>query len=160
MGPTFPSMDAGIVGSSSEHLTSSSEHLTPDPTDILGSGDRDAQGRMLSSHLDAPIVDGLAQLEPNFLAELKTLAQEPSQRTKIKQSRMEAVILSICQDQFLTLSALSQLVGRNPDGLRQQYLSRMVKAGVMTLAFPTKPTHEKQAYRSAQGALPPTATDS
>ena len=174
MGPSFLSMDAGIVGSSSEHLASSSEHLasssehltpssehlTPDSTDILGSGDRDAQGRMLSSHLDAPIVDDLAQLEPNFLAELKTLAQEPSQRPKIKQSRMEAVILSICQDQFLTLSALSQLVGRNPDGLRQQYLSRMVNAGVMTLAFPTKPTHEKQAYRSVQGALPPTATDS
>jgi len=90
---------------------------------------------MLSAHLDAPIVDDLAQLEPSFLSQLKELAQEPSRQSKLPRARMEAVILSICQNQFVTLSVLSQLVYRSPDGLRQQYLSRMVKAGSRTLTW-------------------------
>lgn len=167
MGPTFPSMDARIAGSSSEHSELSSEHLadtseylTRNAEAVQVSGDRDAKGRMLSAHLDAPLVDDLAKLEQNFLSELKGLAQEPSERSKLERPRMEAIILSICRDQFLTLSALSQLVCRSSDGLRQQYLSRMVKAGSMTMAFPTKPTHEKQAYRAVPTALPIEATDS
>lgn len=181
MGPTFPSIGTGISGRSSEHAELTSEHLAAtsehseltsehlattsehsDATseDMPGTGDRDMQGRMLSTHLDAPIVDDLTQLEPTFLSALKDLAQEPAQRSRLERSRMETVILSICRDQFLTLSALSQLVCRSPDGLRQQYLSRMVKTGSMTLAFPTKPTHEKQAYRAAPGALPLEVTDS
>ena len=152
MGPTLPSMDAGSSSEhselSSEHLAATSEYVAPDSEAMLAPGDRDAKGRMLSVHLDAPIVDDLTQLAPNFLSELQDLAQEPRQRSKLERSRMEAAILTICRDQFLTLSALSQLVCRSSDGLRQQYLSRMVKAGSMTLAFPTKPTHEKQAYRA------------
>lgn len=181
MGPTFPSISTEISGRSSEHTELTSEHLaaTSEHSDATfehsdatfehltatsehmpGTGDRDMQGRMLSAHLDAPIVDDLTQLEPTFLSALKDLAQEPAQRSRLERSRMETVILSICRDQFLTLSALSQLVCRSPDGLRQQYLSRMVKMGSMTLAFPTKPTHEKQAYRAARGALPLEVTDS
>lgn len=181
MGPTFPSIDTGMSGRSSEHaeltsehseltsehlaatsehLAANSEHSDATSEDMPGTGDRDMQGRMLSAHLDAPIVDDLTQLEPTFLSALKDLAQEPAQRSRLERSRMETVILSICRDQFLTLSALSQLVCRSPDGLRQQYLSRMVKTGSMTLAFPTKPTHEKQAYRAAPGALPLEVTDS
>ncbi|MDQ7988949.1 MAG: ATP-binding protein [Candidatus Dactylopiibacterium sp.] len=165
VGPTFPSMSSPIVAGSSEHLAGSSEHLAgssehlagssehlePSTEDVLGSGDRDALGRMLSAHLDAPIVDDLDRLEPAFLAALKKQAEEPCQKAKLDRPRMAEVILSLCQDQFITLSALSQLVCRSPDGLRQQHLSPLVKAGQMTLAFPTKPTHEKQAYRAVSG---------
>jgi len=166
VGPTFPSVVAGSVGSSSEyseasseHLAPSSEHLAVGSEDVPGSGGRDALGRMLSAHLDAPIVDNLEQLEPRFLAVLKAQAEEPCQKAKLERSRMEEVILSLCQDQFMTLSVLSQLVCRNAGGLRQQYLSPMVKAGLIALAFPTKPTHEKQAYRAVPGARPREATD-
>ena len=181
MGPTFPSMDAGIARTTSEHSQPTSEHSQPtsehsqptsehsqptsehlahDSEDVLGFWERDAQGRMLSAHLDAPIVDDLNKLEPTFLSALKELAQEPAHWSRLERSRMESVILSICQDQFLTLSAMSQLVCRSPDGLRQQYLSRMVKSGSMTLAFPTKPTHEKQAYRAVPGVRPIEANES
>ncbi|MGE4124214.1 MAG: helix-turn-helix domain-containing protein [Pusillimonas sp.] len=158
--PIFPSMDAGIARTTSEHWQPTSEHWQPTSEDVLGSWERDAQGRMLSAHLDAPIVDDLNKLEPTFLSALKDLAQEPAQWSRLERSRMESVILSICQDQFLTLSAMSQLVCRSPDGLRQQYLSRMVKSGSMTLAFPTKPTHEKQAYRAVPGVRPIEANES
>jgi ATP-dependent DNA helicase RecG len=167
VGPTFSSAELGIVGSSSEHLAlssehlaSSSEHLATGTDEVLDSGGRDTLGRMLSAHLDAPIVDDLERLEPGFLAALKAQAEEPCQKAKLGRSRMEGVILRLCQDQFMTLSALSQLVCRSLDGLRQQYLSPMVKAGRIALAFPTTPTHERQAYRAVSGASAHETTDS
>lgn len=166
VGPTFPSEDAGIVGSSSEYSQPSSEHLPPSSEHLATGGEdgpdsrgRDALGRMLSAHLEAPIVDDLTRLEPKFLDALNALAEEPCQKAKLERARMEKVILSLCQAQFMTLSALSQLVCRSADGLRQQYLSPMVKAGVIALAFPTKPTHEKQAYRAVPGTSPLDPTD-
>jgi ATP-dependent DNA helicase RecG len=173
VGPAFSSAELGIVGSSSEHLasssehlalssehlTSSSEHLATGTDEVLDSGGRDTLGRMLSAHLDAPIVDDLERLEPGFLAALKAQAEEPCQKAKLGRSRMEDVILLLCQGQFMTLSVLSQLVCRSPDGLRQQYLSPMVKAGRIALAFPTTPTHERQAYRAVSGASTHEATD-
>lgn len=155
IGSTFPSMSTETVGSSSDYSELGSEHFTDSSEySATSDGERDAEGRMLTPHLDAPVVDNLQLLNKGFRAVLEKLAEEPCQKEKLGRQRMEEVILSLCRDQFLTLSVLSQLVCRNPDGLRQQHLSRMVKSGMMTLAFPTKPTHEKQAYRAVEGASP------
>lgn len=155
LGATNPTIE-----SSSEHLTSTSEHLAESSEHLVNTSEhlakieRDRYGRLLSPHLDAPIVDDLLLLEESFKALLEMLAVEPRLKSKLSPERMEATLLSLCRDQYLTLSVLAQLVERNSDGLRQQYLTRMVRAGSMVLAFPTKPTHEKQAYRAAEGETP------
>ncbi|MCE4553892.1 RNA-binding domain-containing protein [Roseateles cellulosilyticus] len=110
---------------------------------------RDSLGRLASPLLDSPVVDDLAMLDAGFLAQLEGLAAEARQKEKLPRHKMELVIHALCQDQFITLSALAKLLNRNADGLRQQYLSPMVKSGQMKLAFPTKPTHAQQAYRCA-----------
>ena len=135
---------SAYMGSSSEYLPESSEHSG------AAENGRDAYGRLLSPHLDAPIVDDLGLLDETFRSTLEKQAEEPREKAKLDPARMEAVLLSLCQGQYLTLSVLAQLVNRNPDGLRQQYLSKMVRAESMALAFPTKPTHEKQAYRAVE----------
>lgn len=147
-GPGLPSFSAVNMRSSSEHLAVSSEYLAVS-SEHLSEIARDQYGRLLSPRLDAPIVDDLQILDGQFRSTLERLAEAPRQKAKLETSRMEAALLALCRDQYLTLSALAELVERNPDGLRQQYLSRMVRTGVMTLAFPTKPTHEKQAYRAS-----------
>ena len=128
---------------SSEYSKASSEYSAQ------ADGERDAQGRLVTPHLDAPIIDDLVALDTDFRTMLERLAAEPRQKERLDSERMEDVILALCREHFMTLSVLAVLVNRNPDGLRQQYLSRMVRAGRMLLAFPTKPTHEKQAYRAA-----------
>lgn len=142
------------IRSSSEYTELSSEYFKGSSEHRKDQGEeRDEFGRLLTDHLDAPIIDSLPTLEAEFRAELEILAIEPRQKQRLGQEQMEAVILALCKEQFLTLSVLSQILHRNPDGLRQQHLSRMVRAGKMTLAFPTKPTHEKQAYRATDHKL-------
>lgn len=153
IGPAFSREPLANMGSSSEYSEVSSEYSAgtseySPPTD----GERDSRGRLVTPHLDAPIIDNLEALDEVFRELLEHLAEEPRQKERLSSERMEQVLLTLCRDQFLTLSVLAELVSRNPDGLRQQYLSKMVRGGEMLLAFPTKPTHEKQAYRAADGA--------
>lgn len=150
VGPMFPDAAIDNMGSSTEYSEVSSEYSEVS-SEYSGQvdGDRDNRGRLISPHLDAPIIDDLLVLDQAFKSALEKLAEEPRQKDRLSASRMERVILSLCCEQFITLSALALLVNRNADGLRQQYLTKMVRGGQMVLAFPTKPTHEKQAYRAA-----------
>jgi predicted HTH transcriptional regulator len=134
---------------SSTHLPVSSTHLPPSST-YLGGGDqpRDANGCRLSPHLDAPLIDELKELSPGFLTALEQQAIEPRTKGKLSALVMQQVILSLCHGRFLMIGPLAALVDRNPNALRQQYLNAMVKAGKIELAFPSKPTHERQAYRT------------
>ena len=62
--------------------------------------------------------------------------------------RMQEVIITLCRDYYLTLHVLATLLNRSPDALRQQHLKGMVKSRRILLAFPSKPTHERQAYKT------------
>lgn len=152
VGPAFPLASAEETGISSEYSKVSSEHsAATSEHSAQTEGERDIRGRLLSPRIEAPIIDNLSLLDEDFRGVLEQLAEEPRQG-RLGTERMEQVILSLCRDHYVMLSALADLVNRNPDGLRQQYLSKLVRAGHMVLAFPTKPTHEKQAYRAAVGS--------
>ncbi|HQT03914.1 MAG TPA: putative DNA binding domain-containing protein [Thiotrichales bacterium] len=129
---------------SSEHLISSSEYSE------LNVSSRDEFGRFVSPQISHAIVDDLSYLTPDFLATLEGMSAEPRMQNKLNSVRMKQIILSICQDHFISLASLAHLLNRNPDALRQQYLKPMTKDGSLVLAFPTTPTHEKQAYRSLE----------
>jgi len=105
----------------------------------------------MSTHLDAPVIDDLSLLTSDYRKQLEALAFEP-RNGRLKFKRMKEIILLLCNKQFLTVSVIAQLVSRNPDGMRQQFMTKMVKSGDLVLAFPTKPTHEKQAYRAAKNS--------
>lgn len=133
---------------SSAHLPSSSAHL---PDSSGGSSEqRDADGCLLSAQLDAPVIDSLDRLKPGFRAKLEGLASEPRSKGKISQEAMRQAILSLCRGHYVALSSLSELVARDSDALRQQHLKPLAKEGKLRLAFPTAPTHAKQAYRAAE----------
>lgn len=153
MGAVFPSGSdlnlGGGVGDSSEHSEVSSADLEQSSEYSKSEdGSRDTMGRLLTPHLDAPVIDNLDYLTSAFRLELEEIAAEPRQG-RLSSARMESVILLLCAEQFLTLSTLAALVKRNPDSLRQQFMSKMVRAGLIGLAFPSKPTHERQAYKAA-----------
>lgn len=159
VGPSFPLLASDDnTGASSEHNGATFEHnggssehngATSEHSPIVEGG-RDGFGRLVTPRLDAPIIDDLAVLTPDFLARLEALADKPRQKERLEPQQMAEVVLALCGEQFVTLSALAKLVDRNPDAFRQRYLSKMVKDGQLVLAFPSKPTHERQAYRAAQ----------
>lgn len=142
-----PSVGAFI--STSEHLQASSEHLQVSSEYFTGMPrQRDVNGCLLSPLLDAPVVDDLSALQPAFCRVLETIATEPREKKKLPQEIMRKVILALCRDYFLTLNVLAQIMDRNPDALRQQHLNEMVRNREIRLAFPSTPTHERQAYRA------------
>lgn len=128
----------------SAHLTISSAHLGGA---AAGEDRRDAEGRLMADQLDAPVIDSLEKLIPTFREGLEQLAVEPRTKGKLPVETMKEIVLAICSGHYVTLSCLAQLVSRDPDALRQQYLKPLAKDGKLRLAFPTAPTHAKQAYR-------------
>ena len=129
----------------SAHLTGSSAHLTGD---AASDDHRDANGRLLTGQLDAPVIDSLKKLVPAFREKLEELAAEPRTKGKLPVETMKAVVLAVCSGHYMTLSCLAELVNRDSDAFRQQYLKPLAKDGKLRLAFPTAPSHAKQAYRS------------
>ncbi|MCG6118891.1 MAG: putative DNA binding domain-containing protein [Aquimonas sp.] len=155
-----------VFGASSEHLAESSEHLTrrsehlpvhsehlaapgvSDGGQLSNENQRDSNGRLISPHLDAPMVDDLEALSTSHLHELIQAADRARTMGKLPRDEMESILLALCKDQYVTRSCLADLVQRDANALRQQYLSRLVAAERLKLAFPTAPTHHRQAYRT------------
>jgi ATP-dependent DNA helicase RecG len=136
------------LGGSSPNLSSSSPNLATNPVDLTGK--RDANGCLLASQLPLPIVDDLEQLSATLRQDLELIAAEPRAKGRVDRASLTRVILSICTGRFVTLSCLAKLVARKPDTLRDQYLTKLVRERQLSLAFPTTPTHERQAYCATQ----------
>jgi hypothetical protein len=67
---------------------------------------------------------------------------------------MVAVVLALSAHHFVTLRCLAELVDRKPETLRDHYLTKLVRERKLTLAFPTTPTHERQAYCTTTALQP------
>lgn len=144
-----------VFGASSEHLVLRSEHLAPSSEHLQESENgiteqRDTNGCLLSDQLDAPVIDSLDRLTPEFRAGLEEIAADPRAKGRISSEAMRQAILSVCMGHYVALSSLAELVNRDTDALRQQHLKPLVKEGKLRLAFPTAPTHAKQAYRATE----------
>ena len=137
---------------SSPNLTSDTPNLAVSAPDLADT--RDADGCLLAYQLPLPIIDDLGQLSQPLMARLELAAGEPRAKGKVDREVLIRVILALCAGRFVTLSCLAALVNRKPDTLRDQYLSRLVRERHLSLAFPTTPTHERQAY-CATSSLPP-----
>ena len=130
--------------SSSPYLESSSPYLESSaPNSREG---RDTEGCLLSEHLALPIIDDLSVLSNVFRETLENMAAEPRKKKKVGREVLIGVIMDVCNGHFITLRCLAALVHRTPKMLREQYLTGLVRERKMSLAFPTIPTHEKQAY--------------
>lgn len=141
-----------VFGDGSEHSAPTSAQL-PDISAYLvenavSDDNRDADGRLLADQLDAPVIDSLENLTASFREKLEKLATEPRTKGKVPVETMKEVVLAICSGHYVTLSCLAQLVDRDSDAFRQQHLKPLARGGKLRLAFPTAPTHAKQAYRS------------
>ena len=127
---------------SSPNLTGRSPNLTEN---------RDSDGCLVADQLPLPIIDDLSVLSLPLRLRLETIAREPRSKGKVDREVLIAVILQLCAKQFVTLRCLATLVNRKPDTLRDQYLTKLVRERKLALAFPTTPTHERQAYCAAEG---------
>ena len=139
---SYPNLDE-----SSRHLDESSRHLDESSPNLEERRNKD--GCLVSEHLTLPIIDDLAFLSDEFRTRLEILATEPRNKKKLNREVLIKVILDICQGQFITLRSLATLINRHPDTLQKRYLGKLVRERKLQMAFPTTPTHERQAYTTA-----------
>lgn len=155
-GTTIPGpedvFDSSALGASSSNLPGSSRNLEISSQNLEASSpnsNRDGFGRLISGSHSLPFVEDLNQLTPRYLEALQNLAEEPRRKKKIPRPLMREVLLKLLDGQFVTLSCLAELVRRDVETVRGQYLSEMVKKREVEIAFPRTPNDPRQAYSKA-----------
>ncbi len=63
---------------------------------------------------------------------------------------MREVVFRLCQQRDYRAEELSQLLVRNVETVRQNYLRPLLRAGRIVMARPDKPNDPDQAYRAVQ----------
>jgi len=144
--------DSSTLEVSSSNLPGSSRILeisSPNLEESSPNSNRDGFGRLISGSHSLPFVEDLNQLTPGYLETLQSLAEDPRSKKKIPRPLMREVLLKLLEGQFVTLSCLAELVSRDAETLRGQYLSEMVKKREVEIAFPRTPNDPRQAYTKA-----------
>jgi ATP-dependent DNA helicase RecG len=80
------------------------------------------------------------------MEELRAIAAPVAGKGRASQDEMRQVICELCRHQSLTLANLADLLDRNAQGLRNKYLTPMVREGSLRLRYPAAPNHPDQAY--------------
>jgi predicted HTH transcriptional regulator len=142
-GEAIPTPD-DVFGPAPLISVASSPNLDPSSPNLEEK--RDADGCLIADQLPLPVIDDLNTLSWVLRGRLETIAAEPRSKGKVDREVLTAVVLQLCAHQFVTLRCLAALVNRKPETLRDQYLTKLVRERKLTLAFPTIPTHERQAY--------------
>jgi len=139
---SLPNLNASLpnLDDSLPNLNKSSRHLEEQ---------RNKDGCLVSEHLSLPVIDDLALLSNELRNHLEALATEPRNKKKLNREALIRVILDVCQGQYVTIQSLANLINRHPKTLRDQYLKKLVREQKLQMAFPTTPTHERQAYSTA-----------
>jgi ATP-dependent DNA helicase RecG len=98
-----------------------------------------SQHNAVSSQHNDPILEDTQLLE---------LASPARQKERITPSLMRQIILKLCQNRYLTYAQIGALLNRHPEGIRNRFLSEMVREGSLLAKYPSEPTHPNQAYQT------------
>ncbi|HIF0226147.1 putative DNA binding domain-containing protein [Legionella pneumophila serogroup 1] len=107
---------------------------------------RDKDGCLISGHIELPIIDSLENLSEHLRDALLLLAKPVREKKRVDPEALNDIILNICTNRYITISALSDILKRQPETLRRQYLSGLVRSKLLVMAFPKTPNDPRQAY--------------
>ena len=79
------------------------------------------------------------------LQEIATPVRETGRTSK---EVVEQVILELCSEHYLPLRTLAQLLGREPDSIRNHYVNPMLERGLLEARYPEQPNHPQQGYKN------------
>ena len=88
-----------------------------------------------------------SQVSPKEIEEkLWEISELARRKKRLAPAVMEEIIVSLCTQKTLMLRELAHLLGRTPDGLRNNYLAKLLDKGRIRLKYPEQVNHPKQAY--------------
>ncbi|TYR79176.1 transcriptional regulator [Priestia megaterium] len=99
---------------------------------------------------DSYNIEGLeenqGEMDANIEKQLWNLSELARKKKRLNPEKMESIILDLCREKPLMLKDLAYLLERTPDGVRNNYLSKLLQQGKLQLKYPNQPNHPKQAY--------------
>ncbi|MBB5324092.1 hypothetical protein HNQ34_001184 [Anoxybacillus tepidamans] len=78
------------------------------------------------------------------------IAETARKKKRLHPNIMEQIILQLCAIRPLMLKELAHLLDRTSDGLRNNYLAKLLEEGKIQLKYPEQPNHPRQAYKAKQ----------
>lgn len=88
----------------------------------------------------------LDELSPEALAKLKAIAGPAHRSPRLPVEETRKVIQDLCEGRFFTAADLAQLMNRNPNSLRNRFLTPMVEEDLLERKYPEEPNRPDQAY--------------
>ncbi|MCA2828558.1 MAG: putative DNA binding domain-containing protein [Microcystis sp. M086S1] len=146
----------------SEHPRDISEHLR----NLVKNGWLDQSGKCRGTRYTLSNQNSLAQLSPlpssehyepssehyepssEHYEQLEAIAEPIRRKGRTSKDSVRKVILELCSQQYLPLRTLAQLLGREPDTIRNHYVNPMIDEGLLKLKHPEQRNHPQQAYRT------------
>lgn len=97
------------------------------------------------------VITNLRQLDELNQESLRKISEPVSQNKRVAPQITKDTILNLCEDYYLSLPVLAQLLNRSGEFLRKDFLNPMVvNDHSLQRAFPQKPNHPKQAYKKVK----------
>lgn len=125
------------------------EARSDDTWEVLHSGNSgDGSGGLGVSPGGLGVTVGGLGVSSGGWEELQAIAAPIADKKRAPKGDVDQVILRLCAIQPLTLDQLTRLLNRSMDGLRKDYLQRLIKVKKLRYRFPTIPNHPEQAYIS------------
>jgi len=98
------------------------------------------------NHLNKNI---LSHFSDEIIEELIRISEPARLKQRLAPEGMEAVIIQLCEKQWLTKNHFEVLLNRSGDGIRNRFLTPLVKESRLKLKYPEIPSHIEQAYTKA-----------
>lgn len=90
--------------------------------------------------------EGSVSFSKGIEAKLWEISELARRKKRLSPNVMEQIIVELCNQKPLMLKELADLLGRTPDGLRNNYLAKLLTKGKVRLKYPNQINHPKQAY--------------
>jgi len=92
----------------------------------------------------------VADMPEDELQKLREIAAPALAKRRLPADEMRSIILELCRGRYLMATVLSQIVSRNVVGLRDRFLTPMVREGLLVRKHPEEPNRPDQAYMTQQ----------
>jgi ATP-dependent DNA helicase RecG len=79
-------------------------------------------------------------------SQLWQISEIARRKKRLSPHKMEEIIVRLIEKKPLMLKELASLLERTPDGLRNNYLTKLSSKGKIRLKYPDQPNHPRQAY--------------
>ena len=127
-----------IRNAATPHISALSGGLTPHITPLSGG---------LTPHIthECKGLEAVSEGVPPLADEVRE--QIASLRQRSPKNEVQRLIKALCVWRPLQLAQLAQILDRDPKYLREYYLTKMIKSGVLIYQYPDTPAHPQQAYK-------------